>query len=107
MTITNKNMMDGKIANIGPATVSQQIIDEGLQAVGGRYFDGTMLNEKYCSSLEKYCKEHSLEYINANPEIIDNLRKKPDSFYLLDHIHPDSVQGVKMYSEAVLDYQKK
>ncbi len=69
--------------------------------------DKTMLNEKYCSSLEKYCKEHSLEYINANPEIIDNLRKKPDSFYLLDHIHPDSVQGVKMYSEAVLDYQKK
>ena len=47
MTITNKNMMDGKIANIGPATVSQQIIDEGLQTAGGRYFDGTMLNEKY------------------------------------------------------------
>ena len=42
MTITNKNMMDGKIANIGPATVSQQIIDEGLQAAGGRYFDGTI-----------------------------------------------------------------
>ncbi len=61
-----------------------------------------MLNEEYTLSLEKLCAENGSIFINANPYISKKLNYAPDGKYLLDHIHPNSVTGVIMYSEAVL-----
>lgn len=60
------------------------------------------LNEEYSSALEKYCKDNSLMYVNANPYIKNVLSMKTDRTYLLDHIHPNASNGVKLYSKAVL-----
>ena len=62
----------------------------------------TDLNKKYSSSLEKYCAQNKLYYINANDYIESVLKTSPAGEYLLDHIHPNSSKGVIMYSQAVL-----
>lgn len=62
----------------------------------------TQLNEEYSEALENYCHERKLGFVNANPYIRNMLIKNPDSLFLLDHIHPNSVQGVIMYSQAAL-----
>ena len=66
------------------------------------YKEKTELNNEYSFALEEYCREHSVGYINANQEIQAELLTSPDRKYLLDHIHPNSTNGVVMYSEAVL-----
>ena len=60
------------------------------------------LNEEYSEALEKYCKDNSLMYVNANPYIRNVLSFRTDRTYLLDHIHPNASKGVKLYSKAVL-----
>ena len=71
------------------------------------YNEKTDLNDEYSSALEKYCKEKSLGFINANNYIKNVLKTSPDNIYLLDHIHPNASKGVVMYSEAVLSSNKK
>lgn len=66
------------------------------------FSEKTELNNSFSDALKKYCDENDYGYINANPYIADKLNKAPDRNYLLDHIHPNSTEGVKMYSEAVL-----
>lgn len=60
------------------------------------------MNGEYSAALEKYCAEHSLRFINANPFIRGKLAQAPQSLYLLDWIHPNTSRGIIMYSEAVL-----
>ena len=60
------------------------------------------MNDEYSAALEKYCKDNSLMYINANPYIRNVLTVETDRTYLLDHIHPNAAKGVKLYSKAVL-----
>lgn len=62
----------------------------------------TALNEEYSRALEKSCNENSDIFIDANGYIRQKLTEKPDSYYLLDHIHPNCGKGAVMYSEAVL-----
>lgn len=69
------------------------------------YKEKTELNNEYSSALEEYCRDHFVGYINANKEIQTELLTSPDRRYLLDHIHPNSTNGVVMYSEAVLKQQ--
>ena len=69
------------------------------------FSDKTALNNEYSDALEKYCRENSLGFINANTYIREQLTAAPDSRYLLDHIHPNASAGVIMYSEAVLSSQ--
>ena len=64
----------------------------------------TQLNEEYSQALQKYCEEHEIGFVNANAYIRDMLGKNPDSLFLLDHIHPNSVQGVIMYFKSALLY---
>lgn len=64
----------------------------------------TALNDEYSEALEKYCDENNIDFINANPYIRNMLESYPDSRFLLDHIHPNSSEGVIMYSEAALSY---
>lgn len=66
------------------------------------FTEKTELNNEYSAELEKYCKEKSLMYINANENIRAALSVAPERKYLLDHIHPNASTGVIMYSEAVL-----
>ena len=66
------------------------------------YDEIVALNEEYSAALEKYCKDNSLMYVNANPYIRNVLSVKTDRTYLLDHIHPNAAKGVKLYSKAVL-----
>lgn len=62
----------------------------------------TALNEEYSDALENACRENGDVFINANGYIRQMLTEKPDSYYLLDHIHPNCGKGAVMYSEAVL-----
>lgn len=62
----------------------------------------TSLNEEFTRSLEQLCSETGDIFINANPYIREKLNYSPDDKYLLDHIHPNAGEGVRMYSEAVL-----
>ena len=66
------------------------------------FSEKTLLNDEYSSALEKYCKNNSIGFINANEELKAILRNSPDRKYLLDHIHPNSSKGVVMYSEIIL-----
>jgi len=62
----------------------------------------TALNDEFSEALEQFCAEKKLGFINPNPYLKDVLTKFPTDRYLLDHIHPNSGEGVVMYSEAVL-----
>ena len=66
------------------------------------FTEKTELNNEYSAELEKYCKEKSLCFINANGYIKEKLTYYPDRTFLLDHIHPNASKGVEMYSQAVL-----
>lgn len=68
------------------------------------YSEKMSLNESYSRALAEYCTGNGILYIDANPYIKDRLSVSPDRTYLLDHIHPNSSNGVIMYSEAVLSY---
>ena len=59
-------------------------------------------NEIYSQALERYCRDKNFLYINPNPYIKQALQKRPQTDYLLDHIHPNAAQGIMLYSEAVL-----
>ena len=62
----------------------------------------TALNVEYCLALEEYCKSSSVGFINPNEYIKTALSTAPDRKYLLDHIHPNCADGVRLYSEAAL-----
>ncbi len=66
------------------------------------FADKCKLNDEYSDSLEKYCEDNSVGYINANKYINNALSTAPCNKYLLDHIHPNVSQGVRLYSEAAL-----
>ena len=69
------------------------------------FADKTALNNEYSSALKQYCSDNSQKFIDPNPYIRNKLSVSPDRTYLLDHIHPNIINGVVMYSEAVLSYQ--
>lgn len=66
------------------------------------FSEKTALNDEYCMALEEYCKNNSIGFINANGYIKNALSTAPDRKYLLDHIHPNSSEGARLYSEAAL-----
>ena len=66
------------------------------------FSEKTALNDEYCIALEEYCKNNSIGFINANGYIKNALLTAPDRRYLLDHIHPNPSEGVRLYSEAAL-----
>lgn len=68
------------------------------------YSEKIKMNNEYSSALEKFCKDNNYVYINANEYINSYINLYPSSDFLLDHIHPNSTSGVKLYSEAVMLY---
>ena len=60
------------------------------------------LYEKYSSALKRFCEAKGFVYVNPNLYIESALSKRERRFYLLDHIHCNANQGIKLYSEAVM-----
>ncbi|MBR5975581.1 MAG: CapA family protein [Clostridiales bacterium] len=58
--------------------------------------------EAYSEVLKSFCQSKGCTYIDPNPYIEEKLLTKPQSYYLLDWIHPNRQHGVAMYCEAVL-----
>ncbi|MFP4098256.1 MAG: CapA family protein [Alphaproteobacteria bacterium] len=61
-----------------------------------------MLRE-YRDSLQKYSIENNYLYIDPNPCIEDVIRADYVRHYLLDHIHPNAHDGIRLYSHSVLN----
>ncbi len=59
--------------------------------------------EAYSDALRSFCEAEGDTYIDPNPYIASRLLTKPQSYYLLDWIHPNRTHGVEMYCDAVLD----
>lgn len=99
---TLKNMLSQKSANAEFIFIAPWYSTDGDPFCNMSYSEKTALNEEYSSALANYCKSQNTEFINANSYIREKLTTTPDSYFLLDHIHPNCSSGVVMYSEAVL-----
>lgn len=62
-----------------------------------------MLKE-YGDALEIYSDQNGLIFSNPNIRISDVFSIKPESNYLIDHIHPNASSGIRLYSEAFISY---
>ena len=60
------------------------------------------MNKAYSQALDAYCTEENFLFVNPNERINSMLRLYPDSKYLVDFIHPNSTEGIRLYSESVL-----
>ena len=58
--------------------------------------------KKYSDSLKKYSIENNYLYIDPNEYILDKLKGTYSTYYLKDHIHPNKINGISLYSEAVI-----
>lgn len=59
---------------------------------------------EYTKVLEKWCKENSYIFVNPNAYIADKISKsKYFNYYMVDRTHPNSGNGMKLYSEAVIN----
>lgn len=65
--------------------------------------DKTTLNNEYSAALEALCGSNGDTFIDPNGFIAECIGQKPCGYYLVDHIHPNSARGVRLYSEAVLN----
>ena len=61
-----------------------------------------MLGE-YSEALKQYCQSNGFIYSNPSPYINKILATHITSDYLIDHIHPNSIKGINLYSRAVMD----
>ena len=57
---------------------------------------------KYTTKLEHFCNENGYIFINPNEIISNTLNRELYSKYLIDYIHPNVMNGIKLYSEAVM-----
>ena len=61
-----------------------------------------ILYDKYSSELKKYCQTNGFIFVDPNPYIEAVVSKRDRRYYILDHIHCNADQGIKLYSEAVM-----
>ena len=61
-----------------------------------------ILYGKYGSALKEFCEAKGFVFVDPNPYIEAALSKRDRRHYLLDHIHCNADQGIKLYSEAVM-----
>ena len=60
------------------------------------------LYDKYGSALRRYCEANRFVFVDPNPYIEAAISKRDRRYYMLDHIHCNADQGIKLYSEAVM-----
>lgn len=58
--------------------------------------------DRYGSELKQFCAANGYVFVDPNPYIEAAVSKRDERFYLLDHIHCNADQGIKLYSEAVM-----
>ena len=65
--------------------------------------------EQYRKALENRCEKNGCVYINPVPVLTDVLNKTDVSKYMKDDVHPNTPDGVGLYSYAVLkaDHERK
>lgn len=59
----------------------------------------------YTKSLEGYCMQKGHIFVDPTSKILSAIDKKVAGYFLLDHIHPNAAEGLKLYSEAFLATQ--
>ncbi|MDE5577741.1 MAG: CapA family protein [Oscillospiraceae bacterium] len=104
--VSEMNGLKEKLSAVSPSAkfifIAPWYSTDGDPYCSMSYNEKTALNDEYSFALEQYCKNNSVGFINANEYIKNSLSKAPDRRYLLDHIHPNPAEGVRLYSEAVL-----
>lgn len=61
-----------------------------------------VLLEKYSEALSAFCKNNSCEYLNISAAIYKTISRAVSNYYMKDHIHPNVVHGIVLYSELAL-----
>ena len=95
--IKNKKK-DAKIVFIAPWI---SLISDNVTPLS--QYDKEILFEKYSKALNDYANSNNYMYINPNKYILDKLKRIDSKYYLKDHIHPNKINGINLYSEAVLN----
>lgn len=58
---------------------------------------------EYTRMLQQWCKKNDFVFVDPNAYIADKISKsKYFNYYMVDRTHPNSSNGMKLYSEAVL-----
>ena len=96
----SKNNPDCKFIFIAP-----WISTDGDKNSALKYRDKIAMNLEYTSALKDWCQKNSDLFVDANPYIAQKLEQYPRSEYLVDAIHPNGRDGVRLYSEAFLKSQ--
>ena len=65
--------------------------------------DKEVLFEKYSNALKEYSINNNYKYIDPNEYILDKLKGIDSKYYLKDHIHPNMINGIYLYSEAFMN----
>ncbi|MGN0518947.1 MAG: CapA family protein [Acutalibacteraceae bacterium] len=60
------------------------------------------LLDSYGASLRQYAEKNGYIYIDASSKIKQIISSSPFDMYLVDHIHPNVIRGIALYSKAVL-----
>ena len=60
--------------------------------------------EAYSAALKNWCDGQGDWFIDANAYIEARLKIRPRAEFLIDFIHPNAGAGVRLYSEAVLNF---
>ena len=61
------------------------------------------MNQAYSTALQEYCEMNQYAFININAELQYIMETELCSTYMIDHIHPNSTDGVLLYSRLVLE----
>ena len=93
-----KQNPDAKFIFIAP-----WISTDGDQNSKLSYQDKIALNNEYTNILKSWCENNGYIFNNANIDIKNILDKYPNSFYMIDAIHPNSANGVSLYAKAFLN----
>lgn len=66
------------------------------------YEEKVALNNEFSTALGNYCATNGYAFIDVNSELRSILETELSSTYMVDFIHPNSTQGVILYSRLVL-----
>ena len=59
-------------------------------------------NNRYSQALKAHCDAEGFAFFDVNDVISRAVRQNIAKYYLVDHIHPDSVRGIYLYAEALI-----
>lgn len=96
----SKNNPDCKFIFIAP-----WISTDGDKISALKYRDKIAMNLEYTAELKNWCEKNSDLFVDTNIYIDKFLKQYPHSKYMVDWIHPNGRDGVRLYSEAFLKSQ--